>query len=128
MKRKKYLYLVSRVLLLALFVELFLMMGPIGKTDAGFLHQTNCRTIAEGKVETFAEAGTEGKKVGVRATAGVRIECDTEIHWNPFHSHDDEDDSSGSCDSSGFCDADWCHYCAEEHYECNFGYSLPGAD
>ena len=49
--RKKDRDLVSRVLLLALFGGLFLMMGTIDEAEAWLMHQTNCKTIAEAKIE-----------------------------------------------------------------------------
>ena len=120
--RKKDRDLVSRALLLALFGGLFLMMGTIDEAEAWLMHQTNCKTIAEAKIEVSVELSKKPKpRVG--ANAGIRIECDTEFHWNPFpHGDDDDDNSSGSDSSSGSCDsADWCPYCEEEHWVCNFG-------
>ena len=121
MKGKKVKVLFSRVLLFALFSVPFLMIGPIDEANAWLMHQTNCKTIYEAKVEGGVEYGSDGKKIKVAASAGVRVECDTEFHWNPFpHGSDSSssDSSSGSCDSDG---PDWCVYCEEEHWVCNFG-------
>ena len=109
MKGKNVKVLISRVLLFALFSVPFLMIGPIDEANAWLMHQTNCKTIYEAKVETGVEYGPAGKKVKASASAGVRIECDTEFHWNPLPHGSDS--SSGSCDSGSSAGFQRCNTC-----------------
>ena len=107
MQKKNVKVLISRFLLLALFGSPVLMIGPIDEAGAEFRHVGECKEIYELK----GEVGSGGTGVSI----SIRIECQVTYHWH-FGSH--EDDSSGSCDSEG---PDWCDFCQEEHWVCNYG-------
>jgi len=123
--------LVSRFLLLALLGAPFLMICQIDEADAWLMHQTNCRTIAEASASAGVEVSKGGGKAKAEVKVSVRIECDTEFHWNPLphgdsssSSSSDSSSSSSSDSSSGSCDSegpDWCVFCEEEHWVCNYG-------
>ena len=118
MKRKNVQVIVSRFLLLALLSGPFLMMAPINEADAWLMHQTNCRTTTSGSADAEVNTSTDGVtgKVGIKGS--IKLECDTEWHWNPLPHGDGSSSSSGSCDSD---DEDWCDFCEEEHWVCNHG-------